>query len=189
VIPLLVPYTNLRPETKGALAGEDALFLDVSGSDEDYYWALEGFWHRQQGVLICEHDIVPYPGAIDALRACERPWCGVPYLIGRNFVVDLGLTKFSPEIMAAYPDAVDRMENTHWKSLDGQLLGYLRPKLGEGPHWHWPAVRHLNDCGDETRVLGSCPECGAPIRFAEAQGGPNTVQCRSGHYVNLFPHG
>jgi hypothetical protein len=187
-VPIVCPYTQLRPETKEALANWDVAFVDVSGRDSDYHWLLEGFWHRQQGVLIVEHDIVPYPGAIASLQACAEDYCGVPYLVGRNFVVDLGLTRFSAAIMAAYPDAVDRMEDDHWKSQDGQMLGYLRPLRGE-PHWHWPAARHLNDCGDETRVLTNCPECGGPIRFDEARGGPNAVRCQQGHWVNMFPKG
>jgi hypothetical protein len=188
VIPVLVPYTNLRPETRASLADQDVLYLDVSGAEDDYYWALQGFWQRQQGVIVVEHDIVAYPVAIEALRACESDWCGVPYLVGRNFVLDLGLTKFSPAIMAAYPEAVNRMENTHWKTLDGQLLGYLRPLRG-GPHWHWPAARHLNDCGDETRVLANCGECGSPLRFENLRAGPNNCLCPRGHYVNYFSKG
>ena len=188
-VPIVCPYTNLRPETKAALTDEDVTFVDVSYADDAYYWVLQGVWHRQQGVIIVEHDIVPPRGAIDALRACPRAWCGVPYLVGVNWDSGLGCVKFAPELMVRFPDAVDRFESTHWQTLDGQLIGYLRPLLGEGAHLHWPAARHLNDCGDETRVLTNCPQCGGPIRFEEARGGPNTVRCQQGHWVNYFALG
>jgi hypothetical protein len=188
MIPLVVPFTNLRPETEAALAGEDVLYVDVSGSDHDYHDLLGELWGRGQGCIVIEHDIVAYPGAIASLRGCQEDWCGVPYLVGRNFVVDLGLTKFSAALTVAYPDAVSRMEDTHWATQDGQLLGYLRPLRG-GPHWHWPAARHLNGCGDESRVLANCGECGAALRFAELAPGPNNARCRNGDWCNFFSHG
>jgi hypothetical protein len=185
---VVVPFTVLRPETQAALEGENVSYVDVSGGEDHYHWLLDELWSRGEGLLIVEHDLVAYPGAIAALRDCQADYCGVPYLVGRNFVVDLGMTKFSAALTVAYPDAVNRMTDAHWKAQDGQLLGYLRPLRG-GPHWHWPAAHHLNDCGDESRVLGNCPECGSPLRFEEARGGPNTVRCRNGHWVNLFPKG
>jgi len=188
-VPIICPFTSLRPETKAALENESVIYVDVSSSENDYWGLLAAIWQTQKGVILVEHDIVPQNGAISSLQECSYDWCGCPYLVGRNFVVDLGLTKFSPEIMKVYPDAIERMETHHWKSLDGQLLGYLRPLRGAGPHWHWPAARHLNDCGDESRVLANCGDCGAPIRFAEAQGGPGTVRCANGHYCNFFPKG
>jgi hypothetical protein len=189
VIPLVVPWTNLRSETFFALADEGARYVDVSGSDDSYFWLLSELWEGQQGAIIVEHDVVPPSGSIASLRACERLWCGQPYLVGKNWDSSLGCVKFAPELMTHFPDTVDRVENTHWRTLDGQIIGYLRPKLGYGAHLHWPAARHLNDCGDESRVLANCGDCGAPIRFAEARGGPNTVRCVNGHWVNYFSKG
>jgi len=188
MIPLAVPYVNLRPETRAALGGEDVLYRDVSGDNSDYFWLIEGFWHRQQGLILVEQDIVPPPGAIATLRGCDRPWCGVPYLVGVNFDCFNGCTKYDADLMARYPDAVDRMENTHWQSLDGQLIRYLWSK-GEHAHIHWPAARHLNACGDETRVLANC-ECGGPLRFADLKAGPGETLCpRCGKHTNHFAKG
>ena len=139
-------------------------------------------------MLTVEHDIVPYEGAIESLQECSEPYCGVPYQVGINIGTWLGLTKFSPEVMAAVPDAFDRMERTAYDSLDGQLLPYLRQR-GFQTHVHWPAAQHLNGCGDPDIILGSCP-CGGPIRFEQARLGPGLVLCpKCGAYVNIYPFG
>jgi hypothetical protein len=186
-LPLVVPFTYIQPETAEALYDQSVTYVDVSPSEDDYHLLLSMVWEAGRGVILVEHDVVPPPGAIDALRSCERLWCGCVYLNGSIWDNALGCTKFSPELMARFPDAVSRMTNTHWKTLDGQLVGYLRPLLGFGAHIHWPAARHMHS--DETMVLANCPTCGSPIRFAEARGGPGAVRCRLGHYVNLFPYG
>ena len=193
MIPVVVPYAQLHPETRAALEGvEGVTFVDVSdGPGEEasrYFWLLQAAWHRQEGVIIVEQDIVPPPGAIDELRACPQDWCGRPYQVGINIDCWLGLTKFSPAIMAAVPDAFDRMERTAYDSLDGQLLPYLWQR-GYHACKHWPAVDHKHDCGDPSRVLTSCP-CGGPIRFEQMRLGPNEVLCpKCGSYVNAFPLG
>ena len=188
MIPVVCPYTQLRPETRAALEGTGATFVDVSG-DDAYYWLLQAFWHRQEGVIVVEQDIVPPPGAIDELRDCPELWCARPYQVGINIDCWLGLTKFSPEIMAAVPDAFNRMERTTYDSLDGQLLPYLWQR-GYHVHKHWPAVDHLHDCGDPQIVLASCCACGGAIRFEQARKGPNMVRCHNCFgFVNLYPHG
>jgi hypothetical protein len=188
MIPLVVPYVQLRPETRAALEGTDATYVDVSDDKSRYYWLLQAFWHRQQGVIVVEHDIVVNPDTIASLRACTEDWCGAPYQVGINIDSWLGCTKLSPELMARHPDVFDQMENTDWNAIDGQLLPYLRLR-GEQCHRHWPAVTHLNECGDPGRVLSSCP-CGGPIRFEQVKNGPNTVVCpRCSGYVNFYPFG
>ena len=186
-VPVICGYTWLRPETKAALP-PDATIVDVSGEGDRYFWLLEALWHRGQGVLTVEHDIVPYEGAIESLQECSEPWCAVPYQVGINVGTWLGLTKFSPEIMAAVPDAFDHMERTEFNAIDGQLLPYLWSK-GFRCHVHWPAAVHLNQCGDPSIILGSCP-CGGAIRFDQARLGPNRVLCpKCDGYVNLYPFG
>ena len=190
-VPVVCAYTQLRPETKAALPS-DATLVDVSdGPNENasrYFWLLQAFWFRKAGMLTIEHDIVPYEGAIESLQECSEPWCAVPYQVGINVGTWLGLTKFSPEIMAAVPDAFDRMERTEFNAIDGQLLPYLWSK-GYHVHPHWPAATHLNACGDPSTILGSCP-CGGPIRFEQARKGPNMVRCPNCFgFVNLYPFG
>jgi hypothetical protein len=162
--------------------------VDVSGGDDWYYWALQGAWHRGDGVLIVEHDVVPYEGAIETLQECSCDWGGVPYQVGINIDSWLGCAKFSPELMAHHPEVFNQMENTDWNAIDGQLLPYLRIH-GERQHIHWPALAHLNDCGESDRVLASC-ECGGPIRFEQVKNGPGAVQCpRCQGYVSFYPFG
>ena len=186
-VPVVCAYTQLRPETKAALP-PDATLVDVSDDDSRYYWLIQALWHRGDGCVLVEHDIVPNPDSIKSLLACPEPWCSGVYQVGINIGSWLGLVKFSPELMQAVPDALNRMENTHWKSLDGQLLPYLWQK-GYHPHKHYPAVRHINDCGDPNIILGSCP-CGGAIRFEQARLGPNSVVCpKCGGYVNIYPFG
>jgi hypothetical protein len=188
VIPLVVPYVQLRPETRAALEGENALFVDVSGRDDDYYTLLSALWYRGEGMLVVEQDIVVAPGTIAALRECPSDWCGFSYQVGLNIGSWLGCVRFSPEIMKRVPDAFDRMERQHWQSIDGQLLPYLWLK-GEREHRHWPAVTHLHDCGDANTILANCPECGDPIRFEEVRNGPGTVRCSRGHWTNYYSRG
>jgi hypothetical protein len=162
--------------------------VDVSGDGDRYFWLMEALWHRGEGLLVVEHDIVPYPGAIKALQECPEPWCAVPYQVGVNVGTWLGCTKFSPEIMSTVPDAFDRMERTDYDAIDGQLLPYLRQR-GYQTHVHWPATQHLNDCGDPNIILGACP-CGGAIRFEQARPGPNAVLCpKCDGHVNLYPLG
>jgi hypothetical protein len=189
VIPLVVPYTQLRPETRAALADQDVTFVDVSGGDDHYFWLVQALWHRAEGAIIIEHDVVPYPGAIDALRGCPGDWCGVPTLVGINWRPFHGCVKFSAELMARHPDTVNRLEDHHWQAFDGPMDRYLLQQ-GEHVHMHWPAARHLNDCGDETRVLANCGECGGPLRFADLKAGPGETLCpRCGRHTNHFTHG
>src|ERR1035437_5239042 len=138
MIPLVVPYTQLRPETRAALEGADATFVDISDRNDSYYWLLQAFWHRQEGVMVVEHDIVVNPDTIASLRACTEDWCGCPYQVGINIGSWLGCTKFSPKFMARHPDVFDQMERTDWDAIDGQLLPYLR-QHSERQHIHWPA--------------------------------------------------
>jgi hypothetical protein len=188
MIPLVVPYTQLRPETRAGLVGEDAIFVDVSDDKSRYFWLLEALWYRNEGSIIVEHDIVVNPDTIASLRDCTEDWCGAPYQVGANIGSWLGCTKFSPALMNRHRDVFDKMESTDWNSLDGQLLPFLRLH-GEHLHKHWPAVTHLNDCGDPERVLTSCP-CGGPIRFEQVKNGPGTVQCtRCRGYVSFYPFG
>jgi hypothetical protein len=188
MIPLVVPYTQLRPEVRAALEGEDATYVDVSDDESRYFWLLQALWYRNEGVLLIEHDIVVNSDTIASLRACSEDWCGAPYQVGVNIDSWLGCTKFSAALMNRHRDVFDRMERTDWRSIDGQLLPYLRLN-GERCHTHWPAVQHLNDCGDAERVLASC-ECGGPIRFEQVKEGPGTVVCpRCRGYVSFYPFG
>lgn len=97
---VLVPYVSgqLRDETLEALRQADAI-LGVFSLDAEDQWAyanlLRAWWREPTNTLICEHDVVPAPGAIRQLAECDEPWCTFPHWIEDHYQLDtLGLAKF-----------------------------------------------------------------------------------------------
>lgn len=91
--------------------------------------------------ILCEWDVIPWPGAVAILAACERPWCLHRYPIGRGtplqWTPSLGLGKYRPQ--GELPAAA---RETKWQLLDGVLVPWLHEQYGE-PHLHEPPVAHL----------------------------------------------
>jgi hypothetical protein len=152
--PVILPHVPpLRPEVVQALAGWDVAFVDVSGSDEAYWQLLADVWSKGAGFVLIEHDIVVRPGTIDALIACERPWCSyeVPY-VGRLYA-GLSCAKFSAALIARYPDAWELIAELsdeghppkHWCRQDSWLQSHVLNPGGEEMHVHGPPLLHLRD--------------------------------------------
>ncbi len=108
--------------------------------DYDYDLLLRRLWKEGSPFVIVEHDIVPWPGAIDELWACPEPWCGFPYQVLGGMRSYLGCVKFDPGHLGAVPLPV---EPTEWsridRSIDRRLVG-----LGLRQHRHGPPVTHLH---------------------------------------------
>jgi hypothetical protein len=123
---------------------------DVSGADTAYTHLLENLWSAGETFALVEHDIVPHPGALEALAACPEPWCAFSYPLGRIVHAGLGCTRFSGELLRAHPSAVRETwrEATgihpagHWCNLDDRLTRALC-RAGAVRHVHEPQVRHL----------------------------------------------
>jgi hypothetical protein len=146
---VVVPFTRLHPITKQVLDGYglDVRYVDVSASDDSYRLLLQKLWDEHETISIIEHDIVPYPGAIEEAWACCADWCTHSYSwtnergesgVGVSHM--LGCAKLSPRLMDAVPDVW--RTPCHWTECDRRLFFAARD-AGIDPHEHRPAVVHL----------------------------------------------
>ena len=122
--------------------------LQIEGVDHDeivcatpttYGSLLTELWDAGEPFVLVEWDIVPWPGALDALEVCEQPWCGYPYpIVGEGSVIaSLGCTKITP--VGSAPDA---LASTQWPIVDCAIGLRLADLHGE-MHLHEPLVAHL----------------------------------------------
>lgn len=93
-------------------------------------------WNAGDTFITVEHDIIPWPGAIDGLISCPEPWCTHRFPNGGNLMLSFGIGRYTP-IGKAPPEWSD------WegKMLDGAVLPYLHALHG-APHVHEPPVAH-----------------------------------------------
>jgi hypothetical protein len=110
--------------------------------DFDYYELVKSLWAAGEPFIICEHDIVPWPGALAKLDDCPQPWCTFKYRSSAGWINDgLGLVKFNP---AQLPNIFKgEFDQKHWSNLDVQIARRLQAHLIH-PCTHSPAVTNLN---------------------------------------------
>src|ERR1035438_7906717 len=72
-MPILVPYTKRHPFTEQGLEGQNATWVDVSGSAYDYWWLLCDWW-KNQDLTIVEHDVRASPEIFTEFAECPEPW-------------------------------------------------------------------------------------------------------------------
>lgn len=149
---------------------EDVEFLDVSVTHQAYSRLLCYFiWMTlaTESLIICEHDIIAWPGAFQDLDDCPNDWCMFPYMIrGELQAGALGLTKFGPEARASLketyvgygsPDTIDRRQTVWDKVAEGcriidpfhysvqdAFIFFALKMDGFEPCIHLPAVFHMN---------------------------------------------
>ena len=153
-IKLFVPHTEaMRPIVPEVL--ERVLCLHpvyiFMGGDEYYHRLLSDLWEDQEDVIIVEHDVLPWPGAIEELAQCPYPWCSCSYKIGLSqtgkagygIYHTFGCTKFSSHFMGQLPYVWSQIESRHWRHLDAQLSA-AAVAVGQIPHPHRPPVLHLH---------------------------------------------
>lgn len=148
---IVVPFTNDRSDPLVHKAMR--LNLEMQGLRPQYE-RLDGtldaeyaydrlfrrLWAEGQPFVIVEHDILPWPGAVQAIWTCDRPWCGYQYLIFGQMRVQLGCVKFDPARLGDCPLPDIPMA---WHSLDWAVIQSMASR-GESGHLHEPAVSHLN---------------------------------------------
>jgi hypothetical protein len=109
--------------------------------DRDYSRLLTDLWREGEGFTIVEHDVVPFPGAISALEACEEPWCVHWFPFAPNAIRPaLGLVHFSTGLI----NSIRLGWDCDWWHLDGQVYPMLHLCAGD-PHRHHPDVAHLKE--------------------------------------------
>lgn len=94
-------------------------------------------WEAGEEFVLCEWDIIPWPGAIQGLAICPEPRCSHPYpLAPGNVALSFGIGKYRP-----IGPAPQHWRETRWNMLDGQVVPVLNERLGR-VHVHDPPVAH-----------------------------------------------
>ncbi len=144
---LIVPYTNLRPLVRATLEQYNLhpKFVKLSGED-DYWNLLSQLWEEKESFVLNEHDVLPWPGAIQEIADCPADWCSYTYRMKKGYGIHhaFGCTKIGQGLIEAIPDAWINVDSTHWHDLDGQLCIMAR-NSGITPHPHRPPVIHLKE--------------------------------------------
>jgi hypothetical protein len=142
---VIVPFAGeLNPVVRDVL--EDQAIVDFRRltSDFDYHNLLRSIWIIREPVILIEHDVLPWPGALAELAQCSCAWGANSYKLhgGIGIYHGFGCTKLTPELMAAVPD-IWECDPIHWSLLDQRLWFAAREK-GYEPHPHRPPVIHLS---------------------------------------------
>jgi len=153
---LYVPYTKLGQATRAFVTSPlscpvRAVLVDVSDAATGYLDYMQKAWSLGRDFINLEHDIVPWPGAIQALLECPEPWCFYGYDHGVDFVRSscpvLGLTRFRAGFVKRFPRLWANYDPPHpehpWRGLDVHLMRYTAP-LGITAHQHTPSVFNAN---------------------------------------------
>ncbi len=158
---LYIPFTRVAEATEvflntyGCVPDDLAVErIDVSGNPFGYQEHLQARWDEGATFVNMEHDIVPWPGALQELVACPRNWCFFGYLADIDFVATnaapFGLVKFGASLIAAMPDVWELMSRrfandpTAWAMCDIHLAEYARERGLFTPHQHSPSVLNAN---------------------------------------------
>lgn len=145
---VFIPYTEQHPATDIALWDYDPEYARIYGK-YGYGRFFADRWKEGAGFVNVEHDVVPWPGAIELLTGCPQPWCGFAYTDHRwdehpELVhgVPLGCMKIGAELIAATPDIWKQIID--WSHCDVHLFAEAR-KAGFWPHQHFPGVVNANN--------------------------------------------
>lgn len=101
---------------------------------------IRRLWAAGEPFVLVEHDVLPWPGAVQALWTCERPWCAHEYFMLGELRVALGCTKFDPARLGPCPLPEEPVD---WHGMDWCIISALMTRY-ESAHLHEPAVSHLN---------------------------------------------
>ena len=146
----IVPYTKLHPLVKEVILQSAYKPQFIQMTDDDAYWRMFcDIWEKRTPVLIIEHDIIPWPGAVQEIINCPCHWCSNTYKMRGGFGINhaFGFTKFDEKFMEDLPDVWTQVESTNWKHLDAQLCEIAK-REGLTPHPHRPPVTHLKSILD-----------------------------------------
>lgn len=144
---IVVPFANdvTDPSTHDAMRRN----LEMQGlapryerlvGDYDYDRLFRRLWAAGEPFILVEHDVLPWPGAVQQLWTCERPWCAFEYFMLGELRVALGCTKFDPRRLGPCPLPDEAHD---WRHMDWHVIDTLTTRY-ECAHLHEPAVSHLN---------------------------------------------
>jgi hypothetical protein len=141
VVTATEPHPDLLPILSSQ--GLRPQVIKTEGSD-GYFNFLSDQWAKGKNFISIEGDILPWPGAVQQLEECTKPWCGHAYRLDSGYLAAFGLVKFRSELMAQAPDVMNRVTDRRWESLDNRVRWLLMERLGIDAHQHWPPVIHTN---------------------------------------------
>lgn len=142
---VVVPHVPgmLRAQTYEAIrqaVGDDSFLRPHRPGGFHYPELLRQLWHQPGDLVIAEQDMVPGPGDIERLLACEHDWCGhqTDYL-GHSLPETHSLVKYSARLRDAHPELCCRaLTRNHWNPSRG-LRWYRGPNLWpDGQEHLWP---------------------------------------------------
>lgn len=153
---ILVPYTvkDAKQQKHLELEGYIPTYVYVGNHPHSYYEVLQAQWAIGRDFILLEHDVFPWPGALEQMSECNEVWCGHDYLyppIIRQFLLGIGCMKFSSKLIEKVPDFFKYVDLLNfrgedlrdWRMLDSWIISGLRDVAGVEPHLHTPPVVHL----------------------------------------------
>lgn len=108
--------------------------------DFSYHQLIQELWAKQEPFILVEHDIIPWPGAVQQLWTCPEGWCAFPYACLGELRAYLGCTKFDPVKLGECPLPEELLT---WQVMDQRIKKTLMMRQAKC-HMHEPGVTHLN---------------------------------------------
>jgi hypothetical protein len=149
-VKIIVPHVSLHPLLPQLLSryGLSPAYVDVGTATDAYWRLLNDLWQQGDPFILVEHDILPWPGALEELWACPGLWCANSYdQRGVGIYHSFGCTKFSAELIRRLPNVWRDMDK-RWHQLD-QQFEWRAAQASLRPHPHRPPVIHLHDYSAE----------------------------------------
>jgi hypothetical protein len=120
---------------------------DPSQYNPTYPELLADLWDQGEGVIMLEHDVVPFGNSIAEIAGCPHPWCGYRYPNGGDFNrahANLGCTKITDQMMTATAEwgRSERTRRGRWDWSDARLSTWAYCNSKMLPHRHFPDVAH-----------------------------------------------
>jgi len=137
-------------------SGIDFRFPEIDPVDPYAYARTFRQWWDGQGTLLwVEQDIVPPPGAFQAMLDCAEPWCSYEYHCNTATPAwGLGLCKFVDWMQIDTPTLGEQasrdyrgfQDRMHYAALN-ERIQQLADHMGYKVHLHEPRAEHLHDYG------------------------------------------
>lgn len=134
-------YPEVSPQTKEALKDYDVDYVKLDNG-LGYWRLLKSLWEKPEDVIIVEHDVVPWMGAIEQLETCDHDYCGYGYT-EEGKEVNFGCAKLTAKHMSQIPNLWDKMLLRNWRDCHGHH-GEGYEAIGVKPYQHAPHVMNTN---------------------------------------------
>ncbi len=148
MLPVIVITREVPAMAALALTNEGVEVAEIRMRDyTNYGRVFTEQWHGGHGFIVVEEDVIPWPGALRQLDACEHEWCCFLFPNGMvtwdplsGFCDGLGCMKFATALVSRVPASVE-WQNRGWDALDGAVHATLI-EAGAVLHVHEPPVAH-----------------------------------------------